>query len=156
MKHEYIILHHSLTKDSKTVSWGAIRRFHNRDLGWLDIGYHFGIELLRDDYEILVGRMMNVAGAHCPQGGMNQKSLGICFVGNFDVASPTKEVWRLGIRLVSSLLSIFNLPIENVYGHRDFNPKKSCPGKMFSVEAFKKDLIILPLKKDEMLRDGGY
>jgi len=173
MKPEYIMLHHSLTKDSKTASWGAIRNYHkswahNGEIisepegrlllsqgkrvkrPWRDIGYHFGIELLRDDYEILIGRMMNDTGAHCSQGGMNHSSLGVCFIGNFDVAPPTKEMWRLGIRLVSSLLSVFELSIENVYGHRDFDSKKSCPGKLFSIEAFRNDLIILPTKPAEL------
>lgn len=150
LKPEYIMLHHSLTRDSDTVSWGAIRKYHVDTLGWSQIGYHFGIELMRGQQEIVLGRMMNTRGAHCPQGGMNRKALSICFVGNFDELPPLKGQWRLGIKLVKSLMEIFNIPIDNIYGHRDFNPKKTCPGKRFSVEALKNDLKILPLKKGEL------
>jgi len=53
MKPILIINHHSLTKDSGSVSWGAIRKWHMGLIGgednyytnhpMIDIGYHFGL-----------------------------------------------------------------------------------------------------------------
>ena len=136
---KYIILHHSLTKDSGTVSWGAIRDYHTRTLGWTDIGYHAGIELVGDNYEILLGRMLNVPGAHTK--GMNHLSLGICFIGNFDISPVPREQWDKGVQLVKSLKEIFNIPINHVQGHRDYANYKSCPGKQFDMNQFRKALI---------------
>ena len=138
MKPQYIILHHSLTKDGKTVSWGAIRNYHVNHLGWRDIGYHLGIELIGGQYEILMGRMLNDTGAHCR--GMNTKSIGICFVGNFDIEQPPLEQWWKGVKLARSLMEIFDIPAENVKGHTDFSPK-TCPGKLFDLDKFREDLI---------------
>jgi len=132
-----IILHHSLTKDSETVSWGAIRRYH-KDMGWQDIGYHYGIELLRDDYEILIGRMANETGAHTK--GYNKDSIGICFIGNFDLIVPPKEAWQLGLKLVRFLCKTYNINKTDIYGHRDFNSNKTCPGNLFDIDKFKKDV----------------
>jgi len=148
----YIMLHHSLTKDGATVSWQAIRRYHKETMGWRDIGYHFGIELIGDNpppsplnlrgelkggYEILVGRPLDQEGAHCV--GMNQKAIGICFVGNFDESEVPPEQWKKGIELVRSLLKLLDIPIRYVVGHRDY-AAKTCPGKLFDMDLFRKEL----------------
>jgi len=143
MNPEYIILHHSLTKDGGTVSWDAIRRYHTNTLRWRDIGYHFGIELVGKHYEILTGRMMNEKGAHCKQDSMNSRSLGVCFVGNFDIAPPPKEMWELGVKFVKSLIEVFRIAPSRIYGHNLFAHYKSCPGKYFDVDQFVDDIAPL-------------
>lgn len=137
MRPNRIILHHSLTKDGKLVSWGAIRRYHTYTLGWRDIGYHFGIELVEMHYEILIGRMLNEQGAHTR--GQNENSIGICFVGNYDLEFPFPEMWDLGLRLVGSLCEVLKIPFRSVTGHRDHS-SKSCPGENFDLDKFVRQL----------------
>ena len=142
---EFVILHHSLTKDGITVSWGAIRDWHtgihpDSPLDYDDIGYQFGIELINKAYEILVGRMMDQHGAHCYQEGMNKRSIGICFVGNFDIKPPNQEMWDKGLNLVRSLMRVFNIPEENIRGHRDYATYKTCPGAKFDLNLFRSEL----------------
>jgi len=136
----HIILHHSFTEDSKTVSWGAIKRYHVKELRWTDIGYHFGIELINDDYQILMGRMPGKYGAHCKEFGMNSTSIGICFVGNFDIQRPNSILWEKGLELVRWLTEIYKIPRERVQGHRDYATYKTCPGLLFDMNNFRSDL----------------
>lgn len=133
-----IVIHHSLTKDSETVSWGAIRRYHTKTLGWSGIGYHWGIELLRDQTEILVGRMPDIKGAHVR--GYNADSLGICIVGNFDETPPPLQSWMQAVRLVKWLKKKY--PEAEILGHRELDPNKSCPGKLFSMDQFRRDVML--------------
>lgn len=141
MKPTHIIIHHSLTEDGKTVSWDAIRKYHVETNGWNDIGYHYGIELVNDRYEILVGRMQDVVGAHCKEQGMNNASLGICLIGNFDIYSPLPVQLDMLVKLVRSLQTVFNIPVNSVHKHSEFAPK-SCPGNMFPWDAFKTMLAL--------------
>ncbi|KKM68985.1 hypothetical protein LCGC14_1455340 [marine sediment metagenome] len=140
-KPEIIILHHSLTDDSKTVSWNAIRQYHTNTNGWSGIGYHFGIELVGDHYEILTGRMMNEQGAHTHD--HNHNTLGICFIGNYDDSDVPPEMWQLGVKFVASLCQMLNIDNRYVLGHRDFTTIKSCPGEKFSVIGFRTDVQVL-------------
>jgi len=137
---EYIVLHHSLTKDGDTVSWQAIRKYHIHELGWRNVGYHYGIELVNGYYEILVGRSMIESGAHCKAEGMNYKSLGVCFVGNYDEVAVPSEMLERGINLVLGLMYAYNIPVENIRGHREYAYHKSCPGRKFSLDDFRETL----------------
>jgi len=154
MRPTHIIIHHSLTKDGETVNWQAIRRYHTSyrkdgkilteeharslikdgvsvELPWSDIGYHAGIELVNEDYEVLQGRMFNVPGGHCKQQNMNYKSIGICLVGNFDLISPPPAQLSLLINYVRSLMDLLYIPPTCVHPHSEFASYKSCPGTKF-------------------------
>jgi len=133
-----IILHCSATEDGRTVSWSAIRRFHVEQRGWADIGYHFGVELVNDGYEILLGRFPERMGAHCQN--QNFDSLGICFVGSFDASSPPPAQWERGVKLAAWLCRRFIIGADKVFGHREFDPQKTCPGLAFELSRFRNDL----------------
>jgi hypothetical protein len=134
-KPEYIYLHHSLTKDSGTVSWSAIRKYHIYHNGWDDIGYHYGIEIVGTIPEIFVGRFEGRPGAHVR--GHNKNSIGICLVGNYNDKKPGPEKWNLLMRLVKNIAFRYAIPVENVLGHREINSNKTCPGTMFDLYKFR-------------------
>lgn len=125
-----IIVHHSLTADSKTVSWSAIRRYHVIEKGWVDIGYHAGIERAGDEYEVLLGRPWDYIGAHCL--GHNRASLGICFIGNFDIAPPPDAQLACGVRVIQLWMRLFGITPDKVCPHSQFEAK-SCPGTKFDM-----------------------
>lgn len=122
-----IIIHHSLTKDSKTKSWDAIRDYHVNHQGWNDIGYHYGIELVGNEYKIFKGRDESKGGAHTK--GQNMKSIGICCVGNYDIETPPEGMLYKLIELIDDISTRHGkLPI---FSHNTFASYKSCPGKKF-------------------------
>lgn len=127
-----IIVHHSLTKDSSTVSWGAIRRYHVETLGYSAIGYHAGVELARDDYEVFLGRMWDKMGSHCR--GYNIDSLGICFIGNYDLEKPPEKMLIAGGKLIALWMKLFNIPFEEIYTHHYLADYKTCPGAQFDMD----------------------
>lgn len=133
MRPSKIIVHHSLTEDSGTVSWGAIRNYHVNTKEWRDIGYHAGVEKVQSGrhsyYEVLLGRPWYMPGAHTI--GQNDNSLGICFVGNYDFKSPSEEMLMVGGRLISMWMRIFDIPSSEIYRHSNFAPHKTCPGGLF-------------------------
>jgi N-acetylmuramoyl-L-alanine amidase len=77
--------------------------------------------------------MLNEVGAHTQ--GQNSDSIGICFVGNFDVSEVPPEQWNLGVRLVAGLCETVGVYPDMIFGHNSF-AAKSCPGLKFNVDAF--------------------
>ena len=131
-----IVIHCSATKDSGTVSWGAIRRFHVVERSWADIGYHFGVEKIGEDAEILLGRMPDRMGAHAA--GHNSYTLGVCVVGDFDKELPPENIWSKAVQLCKWLCH--NFSIQDIYGHRELTDMKTCPGLMFDLGKFRREV----------------
>jgi len=124
-----IILHCSATEDSDTASWDDIKRFHTEMRGWSDIGYHYGIERIDGAYTLLRGRTPFTMGAHCRAGGRNRDSLGLCVVGNFDYEAPGEELFAATVWVLTNLCFTFHIYPTQVYGHREFEDQKTCPGR---------------------------
>jgi hypothetical protein len=139
LKRTHIMLHHSLTRDGSSASWGEIRRHHVETLGWRAIGYHYGIELVGDYYEVLLGRSELERAAACRQSRMNLLALHVCCVGNFDLEPPSRAMLEPLVELVIVPAMVeYGIPAEHIVGHRDFNTEKSCPGTQFDLEVVRR------------------
>ena len=129
LKPKTIVIHHSLTKDSGSVSWTAIHAYHVNRKGWLDIGYHAGIEESEGRFVCLFGRPDWMAGAHTK--GHNRSSLGFCFVGDYDNGRPSESRLRVACRRVlAPWLIRHGLGVDALVPHSRF-ANKTCPGKQF-------------------------
>ena len=87
------------------------------------------------NYEVFMGRMWDVRGAHVR--GRNHNSLGICFVGNYDKVAPKKEMYEAGAKLIAMWLKLYGLSVDDIYSHHNFDIRKSCPGKLFDMDYLK-------------------
>lgn len=131
----HIMLHHSLTRDGKTVSWGAIRRYHVETRGLGAIGYHYGIELVGDHYEVLLGRSELDPAVACPEEEMNARALHVCCIGNFDDAPPPRAMLEVLVELVILPAMVeYGLPPERIIGHSDIDGTRTCPGSQFDID----------------------
>lgn len=126
-----IIIHHSFTTDGKLLSsFEAIKNYHIKTKGWLDIGYHYIIEYVNNVLTIRAGRDLDTIGAHTI--GKNETHLGICIVGNFDETKPDKDHYTLTAQLCSALISGYkNLTVDNIKPHSLYAPYKTCCGHLF-------------------------
>jgi hypothetical protein len=127
-----IIIHHAAEIDTPKLEWGQIRKYHMtadpRKPAYIDIGYHAGVELVNDQYEILMGRDWLWSGAHCI--GQNSESLGFCFVGDFNKNEPTDGMLIKGAKLIAMWMELFKIPLGEVLPHYHFEAT-DCPGKKF-------------------------
>lgn len=158
-----IVIHHSATVDGGVFDWKAIENYHKSwkcegvsysygdaqklikqgkkvDKPWDYIGYHFGVEDVGGRITGLIGRPLNINGAHCTEKNMNSTSIGICIVGNYDLIAPSTAVLGYLVTfLLKPLMEMLKIKKENVYFHREFAPK-TCPGKLFLKDSLLKML----------------
>jgi N-acetylmuramoyl-L-alanine amidase-like protein len=172
-KWEGIVWHHSYSKDNPDRDeWVGIIRYHTsyridgdivtkevfekRQLAkdgksfekpWSDVGYHGGVERANGgDLVWRQGRPWTKAGAHAGHPGnnmFNDKYLGLCCVGNFDLSAPDPETWEFCLKATRDIMKTFGIPKDKVLGHREtygmvgLPPAKTCPGSKWDMNAFR-------------------
>lgn len=121
-----ILVHHSASKDGVISDFEAIRQQHVVVNGWAEIGYHAVVERIGNSVVSRAGRPTTMQGAHCP--GQNQKALGICVVGNFELEIPDAKHLSALVDQVSTWCAIYRIPVSEIKGHRDYRATL-CPGR---------------------------
>lgn len=140
---EYIAVHHSATSRGNATMFA---RYHTARGMQNGLAYHFVIDngtCGKHDGQLEIGPRWKkqLPGGHCRQQWVNECTIGICLVGNFNRSRPTPRQMRTLINLVHALMQKYNIPIGHVLGHGKINGEKSeCPGKYFPWNDFYSDL----------------
>lgn len=129
MAKKYIVIHHSATSDGIVYrDFDSIKKGHLAK-GWRDIGYHWVIEKVNGILVAQPGREESDVGAHCI--GRNGDGIGICCVGNFEIETPTEELYRFVAAKCKDIMT--RHPIKETGGHKQYDAT-ACPGKNFNVD----------------------
>ena len=131
---KYIVIHHSATKQGNAKIFD---NYHRNEKGMKDgLAYHFvvGNGAKSKDGQVETGQRWarQMAGAHCYDNRMNQESVGICLVGNFDESRPTAKQMDALLKLISDLQKQYRIPKANILLHKEVDKQQTnCPGKKF-------------------------
>ncbi len=150
---KWIVIHTAAHAHGGTVydtSATEIDNWHKQN-GWNGIGYHY---VIRFDGRVEKGREEYMTGAHAR--GLNSSSIGICFSGHGDIQMLTQHQLDTGLKLVQSLIKKYNIPIDNILGHREIgkiagvpDPNKTCPGNLVNMDSFRKLVNCIDKLKNE-------
>lgn len=132
-----IVVHHSATESG---SAGLFRLLHRAVNEWNDVGYHYviGNGSFSGDGEVEKGRELPFRGAHAK--GANEDSIGVCLVGNFNLAKPTAMQMRSLKKLLLKLMKEYNLGVDGITLHRLVKGSVTeCPGAHLTLS----DVVVL-------------
>jgi len=135
-----IVIHHS----ASTLDSPSIMDKYHRSRGMENgLAYHFvigGSGPRMEDGEFYIGNRWKhqLQGGHVHSAKLNEESIGICLVGNFNDAPPTPKQMKVLADLIVHLMDHCNLTPDDVYTHTQINPVPTqCPGRKFSIKNLK-------------------
>lgn len=126
-----VCVHHSAVDDEGRITSPAevkaeLRQLQaNHQQKWADLGYHFVIDPTGGIWE---GRNLRWQGAH-EGAGLNQGSIGVCLLGNFEDSPPTAAQLGALKTLLDAMRTRWSLTAADIKTHREVRPEPTaCPG----------------------------
>lgn len=129
---KYIIIHHSATSDGSYQTGLNIIKNQEKNFGKNSNSnaYHY---MVTSDGRIIPWKPETTIVGHCGYDGYsysdepcNFNSLGICFLGNFQINKVPEKQLEAGMVLIKSLVQKYK--IKDILGHRDVI-RTECPGE---------------------------
>lgn len=124
-----ITIHHGgveFTADKDPVeSIKNLQKWSRSEKDWIDIPYHFMIDLEGNIYE---ARPINYPGDTNTEYDPTGHAL-VEIMGNFEVQEFTQVQQKSLIEIVAFLSMEFNIPISEIKTHKDYAETTLCPGK---------------------------
>jgi uncharacterized protein YbbC (DUF1343 family) len=102
-----------------------LQNWSRREKKWIDIPYHFMIDLKGNIYET---RPINYPGDTNTEYDVRGHAL-ICVVGNYEEQKINQDQLNSLVNIVSFLKDKYNVSDEKIKGHKDYYSQSVCPGK---------------------------
>lgn len=102
-----------------------LQTWSRRDKHWIDIPYHYIIDL---DGKVYEGRDIKYAGDTNTEYDPTGHAL-IEVVGNFEEVEPNQNQLDAVVKTMTWLAIKYNVPADSIRGHKDYSSITVCPGK---------------------------
>lgn len=124
-----VTLHHqgeTFTPGKDVVQYlRHLQEWSRREKKWIDIPYHYIIDLDGNVYE---GRDIRFAGDTNTQYDPAGHAL-VCVLGNYEDIAPNERQLATIVNLFAWLCRTYHVPPENIKAHKDVASGTVCPGK---------------------------
>ncbi len=123
-----ITIHHGgedFAADKNVIEYlRALQSWSRSEKKWIDIPYHFMIDLKGTIYET---RPVNIPGDTNTSYDVNGHAL-ICIMGNYENQIISQDQLSSLVNLTAFLAKRFSVPVDSIKGHKDYT-ETLCPGK---------------------------
>lgn len=102
-----------------------LQRFSTEDKHWIDIPYHFCIDLQGRIYQ---ARDLKYAGDTNTEYNPDGHAL-ICVIGNYEVQKIAAKQLDALVQLTAWLAQTYHVSTDSIASHRDYSAQTVCPGK---------------------------
>ncbi|MBS4034417.1 MAG: DUF1343 domain-containing protein [Ignavibacterium sp.] len=120
-----------------------LQNWSRTDKKWIDIPYHFMIDLKGNIYE---ARPINFPGDTNTDYDVRGHAL-ICVIGNYEEQKIIQNQLHSLVKLTAFLKSKYNVPIKDIKGHKDYTPTL-CPGE--DLYKYLQDGSFITMVEDEL------
>ncbi len=142
--HKHIIIHHtnelelnasSIQFDTPAFQTSKFKKIEFQKSQTSTPPYHFIVDQVEDDYEIVVGRPLLTNMSEFEDLDVEyQNGLHIGVLGNYNEDIPPARLYSvMALKIICPFMKMFNIPTENVVFHSDVSKSKkiNCPGDLF-------------------------